>query len=228
MLLDIATLILMTHIALPVCFSSSVPYFYPLCSVAPMTQFTPAPCCLVPSGASDTCPGYIPSHPYAVVGTSLYPNGRLMNWHLLFPHCSVAVARALQYSVAQVGLAWEAGRASPSFSSPVSGLKWGEWEVDRLSLVLPPLHIEVSPPSISPLLYSLPFSSFTPLSSFTSCIIHPLLLLLSAHSFLVSLQKAFLPPPGYSSSSSRMLFPPHSLWSPSRHLMLQGPWLMNT
>lgn len=211
MFLDIATLTLMTYIALPVCFSSSAPCSYPLSSVAQITQFTPAPCCLVPSGAANTCPGYIPSHPYAIVGTSLYPNGRLINWYLLFPHRSLAVARALQYAMARLGLAWEVGRASPSFSSPVSVLKWGEWEVDRLSLVLPPLNIEVSPPSNSPLLYSLPFSSFTPPSSFTSSIIHPFLLLLSAHSFLVSLQKVLPPPPGYSFSSSAMLFPPHSL-----------------
>lgn len=193
------------HIAFPVYFSSSAPCSYPLCSVAPRIQLTPAPCCLVPSGAANTCPGYIPSYPYAVVGTSQYPNRELTNWYLLFPCCTLAVARALWYAVEQVGLAWEVGRASPSFSSPVSVLKGGEWEADRLSLV--------PPPSISPLLYSLPFSSFSPLTS----IIHTLFLLLPSHSCPVSLQKAFLPLPRYSSSSPRI--PPRSL------IPLQTPYI---
>ena len=108
----------------------------------------------------------------------------------------------------QVGLAWEVGGASPSFSSPVLVLKGGEREVERLSLV--------PPPSISPLLYSLPFSSFSPLTS----IIHTLLLVLPSRSCLVSLQKAFLPPPRYSSSSPRTLFAPQSL------ILLQTPYIV--
>lgn len=73
-----------------------------------------------------------------------------------------------------------------------------------------PLQVSL-PPSISPLLYSLPFSSFRPLTS----VIRILLLLLSSHSCLVSLQKALLPPPRYSSSSPKMLFLPLTVSVPA-------------
>lgn len=115
----------------PVYFSNSAPCSYPYNSVAPRTQLTPAPCCLVPSGAANTCPGYISLHPCAAVGASLYPNG---------DPCSPEVA------LEQVGQTREAGRIFSSFF-PVSVLEAGEWEVYRIW--------RVPPPNISPLLHTL-------------------------------------------------------------------------
>lgn len=77
-LFESATLTSYTHDVWPLFsnyFSNSAPCSYPFNSVSPRTQLTPAPCCLVPSGAANTCPGYIPLHPWAAVGASLYPNG---------------------------------------------------------------------------------------------------------------------------------------------------------
>lgn len=78
-LFEIATLTY-THDAWPLFsnyFSSSAPCSHPFNFVAPRTQGTLAPCCLVPSGAANTCPGYILLHLCAAVGASLYPNGDL-------------------------------------------------------------------------------------------------------------------------------------------------------
>lgn len=175
---------------------------YPCNSAAPRTQLTPAPCCLVPSGAASTCPGYIPLHLCVAVGASLYPNGD--------PGFSPLQSGSgkdtlLCLGAGGIGLGCRKTLLL-SFDCP--------WRRRMGSVQDPSVYLDWSPSKH--LLYSL---SLALASNFyhpnTSTVTFTQLPGLTAVS---------------SSSKVQLLFPlaiPITLWSLSRHLILQCLWLSN-